>query len=348
MTSKEIYETKIKFKLNNYSCYLDDPYKIETNYSNPIISYDNIKNSLIKFKNEDEVIKIQKMFLENFPPYLYKTIMIDTESFTFNEYITPHMISPVISNINNVEKAFKIVLEEIESRMDLISNARVRNIDSYNQYIKNWNKVHSDDKKVNMTYITIFMVDAYSFINNNKLKDMLIQILLKSDMVGIKVLLFTKMNISNTDIGKAFDLLKIYNNCNYKVLGAIDKKKDNDLIFDDNMTGYEFEEFCKELLIANGFKDVEVTSASHDFGVDVIAYKDKAVKYSIQCKKYSSNVGVKAVQEVLGSMSMHKCHVGVVLTNNYFTKEAQELAEKNNILLWDKDELQDMIKKANI
>jgi len=92
------------------------------------------------------------------------------------------------------------------------------------------------------------------------------------------------------------------------------------------------------------FENAEVTTASHDYGVDVIAYKDN-IKYAIQCKKYSSKVGIKAVQEVIGSRSMHKCHVGVVLTNNYFTKSAIELAEKNNIFLWDRNKLDELLKK---
>jgi len=111
---------------------------------------------------------------------------------------------------------------------------------------------------------------------------------------------------------------------------------------DNEINGYEFEKITKELLLKNGFHDVVVTQASNDFGVDVLAVKDE-IKYAIQCKKYASNVGVKAVQEVIASKSMHNCHVAVVLTNNYFTKSAEKLAEKNNVLLWDRNDLIKMI-----
>ena len=43
---------------------------------------------------------------------------------------------------------------------------------------------------------------------------------------------------------------------------------------------------------------------------------------------------------------MYNCHVGVVMTNNYFTAGAKQLAEKNGILLWDRDKLQQMIDSA--
>lgn len=111
---------------------------------------------------------------------------------------------------------------------------------------------------------------------------------------------------------------------------------------DNEINGYEFEELSKEILLKNGFNNVEITKKSNDFGVDLIGIKD-GVKYSVQCKKYSSQVGLKAVQEVIASKSMNRSHVAVVLTNNYFTKGAKELAEKNNVLLWDRDKLIELV-----
>ena len=115
---------------------------------------------------------------------------------------------------------------------------------------------------------------------------------------------------------------------------------------DEEINGYEFEKITKQILLKNGFHNVLVTPSSNDFGVDVLAIKDE-IKYAIQCKKYSSSVGVKAVQEVIASKSIHNCHVAVVLTNNFFTKSAIKLAEKNNVLLWDRNDLIAMIDKVN-
>lgn len=106
--------------------------------------------------------------------------------------------------------------------------------------------------------------------------------------------------------------------------------------------GFDFENMSKVLLEKNGFVDVTVTKKSGDFGADVIATKDK-ITYAIQCKKYSSKVGVDAVQEVMASRQIYKCHVGAILTNNDFTPSAIKLAEANNIVLWNGDELEKMI-----
>lgn len=106
----------------------------------------------------------------------------------------------------------------------------------------------------------------------------------------------------------------------------------------DDMDGHDFEYFCAELLKKNGFKDVFVTNRSSDQGVDIIAEKE-SVKFGIQCKCHSQDIGNKAVQEVYAGKTFYKCHVGIVLTNRYFTKSAKELAENNGVILWDRDKL---------
>lgn len=111
----------------------------------------------------------------------------------------------------------------------------------------------------------------------------------------------------------------------------------------DYMDGYAFEHYCAALLAQNGYDNVEVTKGSRDQGIDVLAYKD-GIKYGIQCKCYSSDIGNKAVQEAFAGKAFYNCHVAVVLTNQHFTKSAKELAESNQVLLWDREKLEDLIK----
>lgn len=113
----------------------------------------------------------------------------------------------------------------------------------------------------------------------------------------------------------------------------------------DVMDGYSFEQFCADLLMANRFDTAYVTPGSRDQGIDVIAERD-GIKYGVQCKCYSSDVGNKAVQEAFAGKTYYDCHLGVVLTNRYFTRSAVELAKKNGIILWDRDKLLELIKNA--
>ena len=112
----------------------------------------------------------------------------------------------------------------------------------------------------------------------------------------------------------------------------------------DEMEGHDFEYYCADLLAANGFLDVEVTKGSGDFGADILAEKD-GITYAVQCKCYDKPIGVKAVQEVYAGRDFYGRMVGVVMTNQYFTQPAVELAQKLNIMLWDRGYLDSMESK---
>lgn len=86
----------------------------------------------------------------------------------------------------------------------------------------------------------------------------------------------------------------------------------------DSMEGHQFEYWCTELLKKNGFLNVEITPGSNDQGVDITATKD-GIRYAIQCKCYSTDLGNTLVQEVHTGKSIYHCQVGVVMTNRYFT-----------------------------
>jgi restriction system protein len=51
---------------------------------------------------------------------------------------------------------------------------------------------------------------------------------------------------------------------------------------------------------------------------------------------------VKAVQEVYAGRDYYGRMVGAVMTNQYFTQPAVDMARKLNIMLWDRDYVDDM------
>ena len=126
------------------------------------------------------------------------------------------------------------------------------------------------------------------------------------------------------------------------VVRAVIKRLPHELPMDE-MEGHDFEYYCADLLKANGFLEVEVTKGSGDFGADILAEKD-GITYAVQCKCYDKPIGVKAVQEVYAGRDYYDKMVGVVMTNQYFTQPAVELARKLNIMLWDRGYLDDMDK----
>jgi len=110
------------------------------------------------------------------------------------------------------------------------------------------------------------------------------------------------------------------------------------LLLCDSMSGSEFESFCAVLLKKNGYINVEATRIQGDYGADILAEKD-GVTYAVQCKRFTSNIGNTAVYEINSGKSYYKRHVGIVLTNRYFTSSAKKIAECTDIILWDRNQL---------
>ena len=94
--------------------------------------------------------------------------------------------------------------------------------------------------------------------------------------------------------------------------------------------------------MANGFEIAENTSASGDYGVDILAQRE-GMSYAIQCKRYLEPVGLEAVQQVYAGRAYYECHVAVVLTNQKFTANAQHLADKLGVVLWDRETLRNFL-----
>lgn len=115
-----------------------------------------------------------------------------------------------------------------------------------------------------------------------------------------------------------------------EISSEISRVKDHPVKID----GYSFEVFVSKYMEKKGFTDVTITQKSNDFGADILASKD-GVSYVVQCKCYSSSVGIEAVQEVYAAKGHYNSHVAIVATNNVFTKAAKTLADELKVVLWD-------------
>lgn len=111
----------------------------------------------------------------------------------------------------------------------------------------------------------------------------------------------------------------------------------------DQMTGEQFERFLGELFKRRGYK-VSYTATTGDYGADLILKNRKEI-IAVQAKRYSSSVGVKAVQEIIGAVKMYNATEAWVVTNSHFTKQAIKLANINDVYLIDREELIDLILK---
>lgn len=113
----------------------------------------------------------------------------------------------------------------------------------------------------------------------------------------------------------------------------------------DNMTGLEFERYCGYILHQNSFSEIKITQASSDHGIDILAEK-AGINYAFQCKCYSDNVGNDAVQQAHTGKSLYHMDIAVVITNRYFTQQAQDEAKQLGVKLWDRDKLLELVNNA--
>lgn len=112
-----------------------------------------------------------------------------------------------------------------------------------------------------------------------------------------------------------------------------------------DLSPYEFEHFIAKLFGEMGYH-TKVTPGSGDYGVDVVARKgDETI--AIQAKRFTSGtrVGNRDVQMLLGAMGMKgiDANKAILITNSYFTRQAEEQARGRPIELWDKKTLHEMV-----
>lgn len=115
----------------------------------------------------------------------------------------------------------------------------------------------------------------------------------------------------------------------------------------DHMSGRDFEKYLEQLFIRLGYSVNRVGTSWYDhrgdFGADLIVEKE-GVKTAIQAKCYSNYVGINSIREVLGAVNYYQCQKAMVVTNSYFTSDAQTQAKVSNVELWNRDELLKVIK----
>lgn len=308
-------------------------FDIKPSYENDGKVLKKIKNMLLTKTSDDEAnYFINKLIKYNSPKTL-KLAIIDNKIDLAEYNGLPHLKAPVVKGNDRISRLLSVIAKDIEERYELLSYSRYKNIYDYNE--------KQEDK---MPDIYIVINEMYDVLSDSNLKEYITHIAMTEGKLGIKIIGFSKFNRRYLNLGLLEDLFKVYDKYDIDSLFDSAKKEIDMSVIDNDMDGFDFEKYSKELLSANGFNKITVTKSSNDFGADVIAYKDN-VKYAIQCKKYSSPVGISAVQEIIASKTMNDCHVAVVLTNNTFTRSSKELADKNNVLLWDRTELKKMMIK---
>ena len=146
-----------------------------------------------------------------------------------------------------------------------------------------------------------------------------------------------------------------YLNINRDDKRFIESKEVNNITMDGfnlaTMPWEDFEYFIRELFDkmfnADG-GEVKVTQASHDGGVDAIAFDDDPIrggKFVIQAKRYNNVVPVSAVRDLYGTMIHEGATKGILVTTSFYGKEAYDFSKDKPITLIDGQALLGLLNK---
>jgi restriction system protein len=105
----------------------------------------------------------------------------------------------------------------------------------------------------------------------------------------------------------------------------------------DRMDGRTFERRLAMLFRRHGYH-VEHVGRRGDYGADLIVRRN-GTRTVVQAKRWTKNVGVRAVQEANAAPALYGCSGAIVVTNRYFTEAAKKLARANGVVLWDRNRL---------
>jgi HJR/Mrr/RecB family endonuclease len=117
-----------------------------------------------------------------------------------------------------------------------------------------------------------------------------------------------------------------------------------------------FECLVAVILAKQGYPLVYRTPDQGDAGVDVVAVNE-GVGLLIQCKttmNTSTGLGWDAVKDVVAGTAFYaRKHPGVAFTrvaatNHWFNQTAAELAEINDVVLWDLEHLKDLLTRQSV
>lgn len=259
-------------------------------------------------ENVQFLIKYTKGLIYNFNELI--SSLVETEKIE-NKFSNKYAILILLNNIR-VDKVKKLATTELinKSEIDISQND--------NEIIKEilTDNLDYDESKLSAFIAVLKSKDDQSF--------------------------FTRTNVLDEKIKKIHK--KLYSETYLRNLSKTNDDNDIDISDIDLMSGSQFEIFVTKLFNDLGYK-AERTKESGDQGVDIIAEKD-GVKFAIQTKCYSKPVGNHAIMEVVGGVKYYDADKIMVVTNSTFTKSARELAQANNVILWDRSILKEKMEEV--
>ena len=186
--------------------------KIKFNWKSPKskklnnnLFYKELENIFFLNQHNDSCYQFLNQIFNNKNNVPMKIIFIDCNG--INTFIDRNnlLLCPVLTKKHDLLSLFNQVIEEMNHRYDLLLKKDVKNYYDYNVIAR-------DIKEV-----LIIINDAEEIIKNKELCNNLIRVLMHGKDVGIKIMMFTKLNSTDLNLSCFNDLLLITERYNIKL-----------------------------------------------------------------------------------------------------------------------------------
>lgn len=127
-------------------------------------------------------------------PHEVKLMMIDPKMVELNVYNgVPHLLTPVVTDPKKASQALKKVVSEMERRYELFAHTGTRNIEGYNEYIKQHNE-QSDAKQPELPYIVVIVDELADLmmVASSDVEDAIMRLAQMARAAGIHLIIATQ------------------------------------------------------------------------------------------------------------------------------------------------------------
>ncbi|WP_369903037.1 DNA translocase FtsK [Bacillus manliponensis] len=127
-------------------------------------------------------------------PHEVKLMMIDPKMVELNVYNgVPHLLTPVVTDPKKASQALKKVVSEMERRYELFAHTGTRNIEGYNEYIKQHNE-QSEAKQPELPYIVVIVDELADLmmVASSDVEDAIMRLAQMARAAGIHLIIATQ------------------------------------------------------------------------------------------------------------------------------------------------------------
>lgn len=167
-----------------------------------------------------------------------RLVMVDPKKVELSGYNgVPHLLTPVVTDPKKASLALRNIVNEMERRYDMFSNANVKNITSYNDYVKNQKEKNPESELKNLAYIVVIIDELADLmlVAAKEVEDSIMRITQMARAAGIHLIVATQR--PSTDVITGVVKANIPSRLSFSVSSSIDSRTILDMTGAEKLLG---------------------------------------------------------------------------------------------------------------